>query len=122
MSTLHDSPVEPVIPWPRLAPPRNQTYESMAEFKAEFDQHIKTGALLPGERFWRDHQPWLEERGYMLRPRFHPNWKPSWGSKDLLPRGDEPYPYEHFHDGIPGKVCIHSLMALPATDSSVCSH
>jgi hypothetical protein len=94
----------------------------MAEFKAEFDQHMKTGALLPAERFWRDHQPWLEERGYMLRPRFHPNWKPSWVSKDLLPRGDEPYPYEHFHDGIPGKVCTHSLMALPDIDSSVCSH
>ena len=30
------------------------------------------------EAFWRDHQKWLQERGYMLRPRFIPGWKPSW--------------------------------------------
>nr|VWP00762.1 Pheromone processing endoprotease KexB (EC [Ganoderma boninense] len=30
------------------------------------------------EAWWRDHQQWLEERGYMLRPRYHPGWQPSW--------------------------------------------
>ncbi|KAJ7466648.1 kinase-like domain-containing protein [Mycena galericulata] len=34
--------------------------------------------LTPGEIFWRDHQPWLEECGYSLRPRFRPGWIPSW--------------------------------------------
>ena len=34
--------------------------------------------LMPHEVFWRDHQPWLEQKGYMLRPRFHPDWRPSW--------------------------------------------
>ena len=28
--------------------------------------------------WWIKHQPWLEERGYMLRPRFRPGWVPSW--------------------------------------------
>ena len=30
------------------------------------------------EIFWRDHQPWLQENGYMLRPRLRPGWVPSW--------------------------------------------
>ena len=38
---------------------------------------LDTG-LMPDEFFWRDHQPWLQERGYMLRPRYMPDWKPSW--------------------------------------------
>ncbi|KAJ3477233.1 hypothetical protein NLI96_g10607 [Meripilus lineatus] len=33
--------------------------------------------LLPDEIFWRDHQVWLQEKGYMLRPRYHPDWIPS---------------------------------------------
>ncbi|KAH8107741.1 hypothetical protein BXZ70DRAFT_884754 [Cristinia sonorae] len=38
-----------------------------------------------GETFWRDHQPWLEERGYMLRPRYHPGWVASWKSTGESP-------------------------------------
>lgn len=30
------------------------------------------------EVFWRDHQPWLQKQGYMLRPRYRTGWKPSW--------------------------------------------
>ncbi|EEB90034.1 hypothetical protein MPER_11813, partial [Moniliophthora perniciosa FA553] len=36
------------------------------------------GGLDEGEVFWRDHQPWLEKHGYMLRPRYHFEWTPSW--------------------------------------------
>ncbi|KZT71753.1 hypothetical protein DAEQUDRAFT_687103 [Daedalea quercina L-15889] len=36
------------------------------------------GGLDDFEHFWRDRQPWLQERGYMLRPRYKPDWKPSW--------------------------------------------
>jgi len=31
-----------------------------------------------GEVRWRDIHDWLLERGYQLRSRFHPAWKPSW--------------------------------------------
>lgn len=34
--------------------------------------------LIPFEYFWRDHQEWLAAAGYMLRPRYKPNWIPSW--------------------------------------------
>ncbi|CAL1706317.1 unnamed protein product [Somion occarium] len=34
--------------------------------------------LSADEIYWRDHQVWLEAQGYMLRPRYRPNWVPSW--------------------------------------------
>jgi hypothetical protein len=34
--------------------------------------------LSEGEAFWRDHQKWLEDCGYMLRDRYMLDWKPSW--------------------------------------------
>ncbi|KAI0786627.1 hypothetical protein C8Q75DRAFT_260268 [Abortiporus biennis] len=34
--------------------------------------------LLINEKFWRDLQPYLATRGYMLRPRYHAGWTPSW--------------------------------------------
>ena len=36
------------------------------------------GRLYQAELFWRDHQPWLKECGYLLRPRYLPDWKASW--------------------------------------------
>ncbi|KAJ7172959.1 kinase-like domain-containing protein [Mycena crocata] len=32
----------------------------------------------PEEQFWVDNQPFLLSRGYRLRPRYDPNWIPSW--------------------------------------------
>ncbi|KAJ3776850.1 hypothetical protein FB446DRAFT_784762 [Lentinula raphanica] len=34
--------------------------------------------LFDYEIFWRDHYEWLKCKGYLLRPRYHPNWVPSW--------------------------------------------
>ena len=41
------------------------------------------GGYVTAEYFWRDHQQWLQEQGYMLRPRYHPDWKPSWGESGV---------------------------------------
>ncbi|EPQ57111.1 hypothetical protein GLOTRDRAFT_137524 [Gloeophyllum trabeum ATCC 11539] len=38
----------------------------------------KPGELAFYELFWRDHQQWLQSRGYMLRSRYMPGWVPSW--------------------------------------------
>jgi hypothetical protein len=38
----------------------------------------KPGELRSTEIAWRDRQPWLEEHGYTLRPRYRPDWTPSW--------------------------------------------
>ncbi|THH04862.1 hypothetical protein EW146_g10061 [Bondarzewia mesenterica] len=34
--------------------------------------------LLPDEVYWRDRYDLLLSHGYRLRPRYHPEWKPSW--------------------------------------------
>ncbi|KAF8058750.1 hypothetical protein FPV67DRAFT_1428032 [Lyophyllum atratum] len=52
---------------------------------ASFDPHsIKDGKLSSNEFVWRDHYQLLKDRGYTLRPRYHPEWVPSWSksSKD----------------------------------------
>ncbi|KAM5533174.1 hypothetical protein V8D89_013130 [Ganoderma adspersum] len=50
------------------------------------------GGYVSSEYFWRDHQPWLLEQGYMLRRRYRPDWKRSW-------EGTKKY-YEDFEDGL----------------------
>ncbi|KAJ7760918.1 hypothetical protein B0H16DRAFT_1312522 [Mycena metata] len=37
-----------------------------------------SGVLEPKEIVWRDLQPWLQQSGYTLRPRFRRSWIPSW--------------------------------------------
>lgn len=49
------------------------------------------GILGRNERWWPRHHKWLEDSGYKLRPRFHPDWKPSWTSTKT--------PYYKFEDG-----------------------
>ena len=39
---------------------------------------VSPDAILPYEYFWRDIQPWLKDRGYELRARYHPDWIPPW--------------------------------------------
>ena len=58
--------------------------------------------LMPHEVFWRDHQAWLQQCGYMLRPRYKPNWVPSWRSSNADPRECE--------DGLALPVSSHSLL------------
>ncbi len=36
------------------------------------------GGLVNAEFFWRDHYKFLEDNGYRLRPRYSPDWEPSW--------------------------------------------
>ncbi|KAJ7100959.1 hypothetical protein B0H15DRAFT_899862 [Mycena belliarum] len=39
---------------------------------------VDQGGLTLIDDYWRKLQPFLEECGYMLRPRFRPGWTPSW--------------------------------------------
>ncbi|EIW62688.1 uncharacterized protein TRAVEDRAFT_69009 [Trametes versicolor FP-101664 SS1] len=49
-----------------------------ASSPAQIPRKRYDGELTTGETWWRDHQVWLQERGYMLRPRYRPDWVPSW--------------------------------------------
>ncbi|OBZ70648.1 hypothetical protein A0H81_09376 [Grifola frondosa] len=60
---------------------------------------IPPGHLRTSELYWRDRQKWLEERGYMLRPRYMPDWKPSWeGTK------------KHYHECEDGLRSRHTFI------------
>lgn len=56
------------------------------------DIYVTRQQLEEEEIWWRDRQQFLQSKGYMLRPRFRPDWVPSW-----LTSGKHPYRSE---DGI----------------------
>ena len=52
-----------------------------AQLRREFFGNIpriEPGGIRPYESWWVERQKALEQAGYMLRPRYHPDWKPSW--------------------------------------------
>ena len=73
--------VQVCFPPPNPPPSRQISLDvmpSLEELSSEvLSAHIP-GELGSGEVWWRDHQVWLQERGYMLRPRYKPDWIPSW--------------------------------------------
>lgn len=40
--------------------------------------------LTERELFWRDHYNWLKTQGYLLRPRYHPDWDPKWKDQPAI--------------------------------------
>ncbi|KAJ3782090.1 kinase-like domain-containing protein [Lentinula aff. detonsa] len=70
-------------------------------------------ALSESEEWWAGHFGYLKERGYMMRPRYRPGWKPSYGHD---PRGI--YKNMFAEDG---QHSIHSAImdALRISDSLV---
>ncbi|KAJ6625288.1 hypothetical protein B0H10DRAFT_2315097 [Mycena sp. CBHHK59/15] len=66
-----------------------------AEHRAKFpelyvDEHlISECRLAEHEFFWRDHYSWLKDRGYLLRPRYSPDWIASWKNDRDLASGAE---------------------------------
>ena len=36
------------------------------------------GQLTESELWWSKHYTWLKDNGYILRPRYAPDWTPSW--------------------------------------------
>ena len=48
------------------------------------------GTLFDSELWWRDQYQTIEGQGYTLRPRYHPNWRPSWerSGKDFFSAED----------------------------------
>ncbi|KAH9983844.1 kinase-like domain-containing protein [Russula vinacea] len=48
------------------------------------------GTLFDSELWWRDQYQTIEGQGYILRSRYHPNWRPSWkrSGKDFFTAED----------------------------------
>ena len=43
----------------------------------------RNGRLAEYETWWSQHYEWLKEQGLLLRPRYAPDWVPSWQGKKL---------------------------------------
>ena len=83
-------------------PPRLPRYAYVStESAARHAKETQEGFydLLPGEVFWRDRYFFLHGRGYTLRPRYHPEWTPSWIGTNKDP--------DFCEDSIPLDVCKH---------------
>jgi hypothetical protein len=50
----------------------------IADFLENLDTSGELGDIDLVEAWWVERQEALERAGYMLRPRYHPGWKPSW--------------------------------------------
>ena len=65
----------------------------------------ETGILFDNELRWRDQYHEIENHGYRLRPRYHPEWKPSW-----IRSGK---PFFTTEDGQPTLVSVASVRRSP---------
>jgi len=59
----------------------SSTHAPLLDGDDEFDTSVY---LNFAERWWRAHQPWLEQCGYLLRPRYRQDWVPSWERKGFF--------------------------------------
>ena len=66
------SPVDPKrLPRYAIVSDEAVEYYARATQQGVFD-------LSPSERFWQQRLQYLQQHGYLLRPRYSPDWKPSW--------------------------------------------
>ncbi|TRM70247.1 kinase-like domain-containing protein [Schizophyllum amplum] len=72
---------EPSLSTYRHPTQRTKSEEAISRDRLQdyFQERPKNrGVLTDAERFWVELQPWLRQRGYALRPRYQPGWRPSW--------------------------------------------
>jgi hypothetical protein len=46
------------------------------------ERRLRRETLDEFEVYWRDRYVWLKQSGYLLRPRYAPEWVPSWRGTD----------------------------------------
>ncbi|KAJ3490992.1 hypothetical protein NLI96_g1048 [Meripilus lineatus] len=75
--------------------------------------------LSPGEAYWRDLQPWLQEKGYMLRPRYRPGWVSSApGGRDPLRLHEDSIRISVCHYYLQVRLLLNMLLAIFLARSS----
>lgn len=68
------------------------------------------GGLLEDELPWRKRYNYLLSKGYMLRPRYKPDWTPSWIGTSKHPM--------HCEDGIPSENVSRLLLVATLAELS----
>jgi len=62
----------------RAMKPQPVTTQAQDDISHSVTSSGRSAQLSSYEIVWRDRQPFLESKGYMLRPRLRPGWTPSW--------------------------------------------
>ncbi|KAG2135812.1 hypothetical protein DEU56DRAFT_806642 [Suillus clintonianus] len=62
---------------------RRRAQKELEAFGAERER--RPGALSPSEIWWSQQYRWLKAQGYLLRPRYAPEWVPSWDGSQRDP-------------------------------------
>ncbi|KAJ7471941.1 kinase-like domain-containing protein, partial [Mycena latifolia] len=78
------------------------------------------------EREWARHQPFLEHHGYMLRPRYHPDWLPDmldphkkvWKVEDAIPAFNLVLDAKRISDGVP---VVLKIVEITSTEVAITS-
>jgi hypothetical protein len=70
----------------------------VSRWRARIPPGRQPGELGENEKWWAERQKALEQVGYMLRPRYHPDRKPSWAGTNKF--------YLDFEDGQPERVSV----------------
>ena len=83
---------------------------------AEVSDDERFSRLAPYELAWQSRQPFLQSRGYTLRPRYRPGWIPSWRGTGVHPSDCEDgtvfgVRVEHVERGHSGIVSLQSTKA-----------
>ncbi|KAI0800214.1 kinase-like domain-containing protein [Fomes fomentarius] len=65
--------------------PRHAYLSDEAAERSSRTTEMGVYSLLPSERFWQKRQLYLQQHGYLLRPRYSPSWQPSWLGTNLDP-------------------------------------
>jgi hypothetical protein len=69
------------------------------------------------EKFWRNNFAYLKDRGYLLRPRFSPDWVPSWKT-----RGGDPSKAEDAAVFPVSRILCLCIVFTPATADLCARH
>ncbi len=76
--------------------------ESDDENENEREERLYNGERSKAEMRWVGIEPFLKSKGYLLPPRFQPDWQPSW-------QGPNGIPYEYAVDSFPLVVRVPSV-------------
>lgn len=92
--------------------------ETIARDRTEEDRFLRRD----WERFWVEHQPFLLSRGYRLRPRYDPDWIPSWTKSKKYPTLCEDSIYNRVSHQSTAISTIPYFMHLVCQCSRCCSN
>ncbi|KAH9851084.1 kinase-like domain-containing protein [Lenzites betulinus] len=98
------------------APPRQTHHRILTQISIDhYEKATREGLfdLTSGEERWRDRHIFLEEHGYLMRPRYLPGWKPSWINTNYDPFYCEDYVTLLHHRVIDAtRASDHAMVAI----------